>query len=60
MNERIQAGLQSAFKENPAVKHLWPELKALVLSGQLAPSTASRRLLQANQNHPHSSGDIHA
>ena len=60
MNERIQAGLQSAFKENPAVKNLWPELTALVLSGQLAPSTASRRLLQANQNHPHSSGDIHA
>jgi LAO/AO transport system kinase len=60
MNERIQAGLQSAFKENPAVKKLWPELTALVLSGQLAPSTASRRLLQANQNHPHSSGDIHA
>ena len=60
MNERIQAGLQSAFKENPMVKNLYPELTAQVLSGRLAPSTAARRLLQANQNHPNSSGEINA
>jgi len=60
MNERIQAGLQSAFKENPAVKQIWPELTAQVLSGQLAPSTAARRLLLAHQIHLSSPGEINA
>jgi len=60
MNERIQAGLQSAFKENPRVKNLWPDLTAQVLSGRLAPSTAARRLLQASRNHPNSSGETNA
>jgi LAO/AO transport system kinase len=60
MNERIQAGLQSAFKENPRVKNLWPDLTAQVLSGRLAPSTAARRLLQASRHHPNSSGETNA
>jgi LAO/AO transport system kinase len=60
MNERIQAGLQSAFKENPMVKNLYPELTAMVLSGRLAPSTAARRLLQASRHHTNSSGEINA
>jgi LAO/AO transport system kinase len=60
MNERIQAGLQSAFRESPQVQNLWPDLTAQVLSGRLAPSTAARRLLQASRNHQNSSGEINA
>jgi len=51
MNERIQAGLLWEFRQNPRVQAIWPDLTEQVLAGQLAPSTAARRLLHA-QHHP--------
>ena len=50
MNERIQAGLQWEFRQNSKVKAMWPDLTEEVLAGRLAPSTAARRLLQAQHN----------
>ena len=47
MWERIDAGLKLAFKDNPAVREHLPELTAAVQAGQLAASTAARKLLAA-------------
>jgi len=51
MWERIDAGLKQAFKHNPAVSRLLPELLAQVASGQIPASTAARNLLAAQSNH---------
>ncbi len=50
MNERIQAGLHWEFRQNPKVQAIWPDVTEQVLAGRLAPSTAARRLLQAQHN----------
>jgi LAO/AO transport system kinase len=47
MWERIDAGLKQAFKSDPAVRRLLPELKAAVAAGRIPASTAARRLLSA-------------
>jgi len=47
MGERIDAGLKQAFKSDPAVRHLLPELTAAVAAGRVPASTAARRLLNA-------------
>jgi LAO/AO transport system kinase len=45
MWERIEAGLKHAFKHNPQVQALLPQMTQQVLGGQLAASTAARNLL---------------
>ncbi|MSQ56714.1 MAG: methylmalonyl Co-A mutase-associated GTPase MeaB [Limnohabitans sp.] len=50
MWERIHAGLEHAFQNNTQVQSLLPTLIDQVLSGQLAASTAARRLLDLHQN----------
>ena len=45
MSERIDAGLRQAFREHPAVRAQMAEVSRAVQSGQLAASTAARRLL---------------
>ncbi len=50
MWERVDAGLKLAFKQDPAVSRLLPELLAQVSSGQLPASTAARHLLAAQSN----------
>ena len=50
MWERIDAGLKLAFKQNPAVGRLLPELLIQVGNGQLPASTAARNLLAAQSN----------
>jgi LAO/AO transport system kinase len=47
MWERIESGLKQAFRQDPAVKQLLPELTRQVEQGALAASTAARRLLDA-------------
>ena len=47
MWERIDRGLKDAFRRDPAVKRLLPELTAAVAAGQVPASTAARRLLEA-------------
>ncbi len=47
MWERIEAGLKHAFKHNPQVQALLPQMMQQVLGGQLAASTAARNLLAA-------------
>jgi LAO/AO transport system kinase len=47
MWERIDAGLKQAFRHDPAVSALLPELVARVESGLLPASTAARNLLAA-------------
>ena len=47
MWERIDAGLKQAFKQDPAVSRLLPEMLTQVTSGQLPASTAARHLLAA-------------
>ena len=47
MWERVDAGLKQAFKQDPAVSRLLPQLLAQVTSGQLPASTAARNLLSA-------------
>ena len=49
MWERVDAGLKQAFKQDPAVSRLLPQLLAQVTSGQLPASTAARNLLAAQQ-----------
>lgn len=46
MWERIDAGLKSAFRRNPGVRDALPTTTQQVVQGQLAPSTAARRLLE--------------
>jgi LAO/AO transport system kinase len=55
MRERIDAGLKQAFKSDPAVKDLLPELTAAVAAGRVPASTAARRLL--NAAHPNKDMD---
>lgn len=50
MWERIDAGLKLAFKHDPAVSRLLPELVSQVASGHLPASTAARNLLAAQSN----------
>ncbi len=47
MWERIEAGLKQAFKQNPRVQALLPQLTQQVLNGEVAASTAARNLLLA-------------
>jgi LAO/AO transport system kinase len=47
MWERIDSGLKQAFRHDPAVKALLPQLTHEVEHGLLAASTAARRLLDA-------------
>ena len=47
MWERINAGLMQAFRHNPAVNALLPDMLIEVANGRLAPSTAARNLLLA-------------
>ena len=47
MWERIEAGLKQAFKQNPQVQALLPQLTKKVLNGEVAASTAARNLLEA-------------
>ena len=49
MWERIEAGLKQAFKYNPKVQALLPQMTQQVLSGQVAASTAARNMLAAQQ-----------
>ena len=51
MWERIDAGLKQAFKQDPAVSRLLPQLLAQVTSGQVPASTAARNLLAAQSIH---------
>ena len=51
MWERIDAGLKTAFRQDPAVASLLPVLAAKVASGQLPASTAARQLLVAHTHH---------
>ena len=48
MWERIDAGLKQAFRQDPAVGALLPNLMQQVASGQLPASTAARQLLVAH------------
>jgi LAO/AO transport system kinase len=48
MWERVEAGLKLAFRQDPAVSHLLPELTRQVVLGQLPASTAARQLLAAH------------
>ena len=50
MWERIDVGLKQAFKQNPAVSRLLPEMLSQVASGQVPASTAARHLLVAQAN----------
>ena len=47
MNDRIDAGLKQAFQANTEVSRMMPGLKADVLAGKVAASTAARQLLAA-------------
>ena len=47
MNDRIAAGLKQAFQTNTEVSQMLPALKADVLAGKVAASTAARQLLAA-------------
>ena len=47
MWERVEAGLRLAFRQNPAVSRLLPELTSQVVQGRLPASTAARQLLAA-------------
>ena len=51
MWERIDAGLKTAFRHDPAVAGLLPTLTAQVAGGQLPASTAARQLLAAHASH---------
>jgi len=46
MWERIDAGLKTAFAQQPAVRSLLPQLTQEVLAGRVAASTAARNMLQ--------------
>ena len=51
MWERIDTGLKQAFKQDPAVSRLLPQLLVQVTSGQVPASTAARNLLAAQSIH---------
>lgn len=46
MWERINAGLKNAFRQHAGVREMLPATTQAVEQGQLAPSTAARRLLE--------------
>jgi LAO/AO transport system kinase len=48
MWERVEAGLRLAFRQNPAVSRLLPQLTGEVVQGRLPASTAARQLLAAH------------
>ena len=48
MWQRIDAGLKQAFRQNPAVQALLPQMLAEVADGRIAASTAARNLLAAH------------
>ena len=48
MWERVEAGLKLAFRQDPEVGRLLPELTAQVVQGRLPASTAARQLLAAH------------
>jgi LAO/AO transport system kinase len=50
MWERIDAGLKQAFRQQPQVKQLLPQLTEDVLAGRVAASTAARNLLAAQMD----------
>jgi LAO/AO transport system kinase len=50
MWERIDAGLKQAFKQDLHVQAILPQLTAQVLSGEMAASTAARKLLSPHLN----------
>jgi LAO/AO transport system kinase len=52
MWERIEEGLKTKFRTHPEVRAQLPQLSQQVLSGEIAASTAARKLLAA--------GDLHA
>lgn len=52
MWERVDAGLKQAFQHHPQVQLLLPQMKAQVLAGTLAASTAARQLLAAQAGGP--------
>lgn len=52
MQERIDSGLKQAFRGDPRVQALLPQLTQEVEQGRIAASTAARQLLQAFQG-PH-------
>ncbi|RYX93313.1 MAG: methylmalonyl Co-A mutase-associated GTPase MeaB [Comamonadaceae bacterium] len=52
MWERIDAGLKHAFKHDPAVRGLLPQMLADVAAGKVAASTAARNLLGAWEGTP--------
>ncbi len=52
MWERIEAGLRQAFRQNPAVRALLPQVTREVEQGRVAASTAARRLLAAANTSP--------
>ena len=49
MWERVDVGLKQAFKQDPAVSKLLPDVLVQVASGQMPASTAARFLLEVNQ-----------
>ena len=46
MWERIDAGLKASFRQHSGVRQVLPDTTQAVVQGQLAPSTAARRLLE--------------
>ena len=46
--QRIDAGLKDAFRQNPAVQALLPQMLAEVADGRIAASTAARNMLSAH------------
>jgi LAO/AO transport system kinase len=52
MWERIDAGLKQAFRQNPRVNALLPDMVKEVEQGRLAASTAARQLLDASHSNP--------
>lgn len=53
MWERVDAGLKQAFRSDPAVSALLPEMLAEVVQGRLPASTAARNLLAAQSVRAH-------
>jgi LAO/AO transport system kinase len=50
MWERIEAGLKAQFRAHPQVQAQLPVLSRQVLEGEIAASTAARKLLAALEN----------
>ena len=48
MWQRIDAGLKQAFRQNPGVQALLPQMLAEVADGRIAASTAARNMLSAH------------